>query len=433
MAAADFNNDGLPDLVTANLHSNNVSVLLNAGRGTFRPAVSYGVGTGPYSVAVGDFNHDGHMGLATADFNSATVTVLRGTGTGTFLPAVHYHVTAALAVAVGDFNGDGKLDLAVADKDLGQVAVLLNQATDQIVTGSGPGGLPEVHVYSASGTLVRSFLAYDSAFRGGVRVAVGDVNSDGVPDIITAPGPGGGPDVRVYDGKTGTLMRAFMAYDPTFVGGVFVAAGDVNGDGYADIITGAGSGGGPHVRVFSGHDGSLLQSFFAYAPNFFGGVTVAAGDVNGDGKADIITGAGAGGGPHVKVFSGADGSVLQSFFAYAPTFLGGVSVAAGPVSGDGKVNIITGVGSTGGPQLKVFSASDASVLQSFWAYDPSFFGGFSVAAADLLGDGWTEIIAGAGAAPHVKVFDRTNHAVRDSFFAYDPSFVGGVFVGGGYG
>jgi hypothetical protein len=433
MATADFNGDGLPDLVTANLRSNNVSVLLNAGHGTFRPAVNYAVGTGPYSVAVGDFNHDGHVGVATADFNSATVTVLEGTGTGTFLPACHYHAPDALAVAVGDFNGDGRLDLAVANKGPGQVSVLLNQATDRFVTGSGPGSMPEVHIYNAStGALVRSFLAYDPSFRGGVRVAMGDVTGDGVPDIITAPGPGGGPDIRVYDGKTGALVRAFLAYDISFLGGVYVAAGDVNGDGYADIITGAGSGGGPHVKVFSGRDGSVLQSFFAYAPNFFGGVTVAAGDVNGDGKADIITGVGAGGGPHVKVFSGTDGSVLQSFFAYASNFFGGVTVAAGAVTGDGRANIITGVGAGGGPQVKVFDARDGSVLRSFWAYDPSFFGGVTVAAADLLGDGWTDIITGAGAAPHVKVFDRTNLAVRDSFFAYDPSFNGGVFVGGSY-
>ena len=79
-----------------------------------------------------------------------------------------------------------------------------------------------------------------------------------------------------------------------------MAAGDVNGDGHADIITGAGAGGGPHVSVFSGTDLSILASFFAYDPAFTGGVTVAAGDVNGDGLADIVTGAGAGGGPHVE-------------------------------------------------------------------------------------------------------------------------------------
>ena len=113
-------------------------------------------------------------------------------------------------------------------------------------------------------------------------------------------------------------LASFFAYDPAFGGGVTVAAGDVDGDGRADIITGAGPGGGPHVKVFSGADLSELASFFAYDAAFGGGVNVAAGDVNGDGLADIVTGAGLGGGPHVKVFSGADLSELASFFAYDP-------------------------------------------------------------------------------------------------------------------
>src|SRR5262249_40123812 len=130
---------------------------------------------------------------------------------------------------------------------------------------------------------------------GGVAVAAGDVNGDGIPDIITGAGPGGGPHVEVFDGATNVILYSFMAYDPAFLGGVSVAAGDVNGDGLDDIITGAGPGGGPHVKAFSGKDGSLLTSFFAYSSIFFGGVNVATGDINGDGRIDIVTGAGPGG------------------------------------------------------------------------------------------------------------------------------------------
>src|SRR5207248_337231 len=103
------------------------------------------------------------------------------------------------------------------------------------------------------------------------------------------------PDIHVYDGKTGQLARQFFAFDPNFTGGVYVAAGDVNRDGYADVIVGADAGGGPSVSVFSGKDGSRLLGFFAFDPNFTGGVRVASGDVTGDGFADIITGAGPGG------------------------------------------------------------------------------------------------------------------------------------------
>ena len=95
-------------------------------------------------------------------------------------------------------------------------------------------------------------------------------------------------------------------FDPAFLGGVSVTLGDVNGDGTMDIIAGAGPGGGPQVRVLSGTDLSELASFYAFDPFFSGGVRVASGDVNGDGRADIIVGAGAGAGPHVRVFSGLD-------------------------------------------------------------------------------------------------------------------------------
>ena len=158
-------------------------------------------------------------------------------------------------------------------------------------------------------------------------MAAGDVNGDGTADIITGAGPGGGPQVKVFNGVNLGLHKSFFAFNSNFTGGVYVAAGDVNGDGKADIITGAGPGGGPHVSVFDGGSNQLLHSFFAFSSNFQGGVRVAAGDVNGDGRADIITGAGPGGGPHVRVFDSQNLSLLHSFFAYNSDFQGGIFVA----------------------------------------------------------------------------------------------------------
>jgi len=193
--------------------------------------------------------------------------------------------------------------------------------------GAGAGGGPHVRVFdAATGTQKYSFFAYAANFTGGVRVATADVNGDGTQDIITVPGPGGGPHVKVFDGATGNLIRSFFAYGPTFTGGVFVAAADLNKDGKADIITGADSGGGPHVKVFDGATGNLLLSFFAYGASFSGGVRVAAADVTGDGAADIITGAGPGGGPHVRAFDGTSLALLESFFAFDPSVRGGVYV-----------------------------------------------------------------------------------------------------------
>jgi hypothetical protein len=163
-----------------------------------------------------------------------------------------------------------------------------------------------------------------------VNVAAGDVTGDGRADIITGAGPGGGPHVKVFDAATGAEVRSFFAYDPGLRAGVFVAAGDVTGDGIADLVTGPGPGGAPHVRVFDGATLAEVQGFFAYDPGLPGGVRVGAAYANPDGRADIVTGAGPGGAPHVRVFDGGTLAELVGFFAYDPAVLGGVFVGGSP-------------------------------------------------------------------------------------------------------
>ncbi|HET6575529.1 MAG TPA: VCBS repeat-containing protein, partial [Fimbriiglobus sp.] len=175
-----------------------------------------------------------------------------------------------------------------------------------IAVGPEPGGRPFARMFRAdTGATLLNLAPFGDAFPGGVRVAVGDLTRDGTPDLITAAGPGGGPHVRVFDGKTGAQLSgpvgSFFAYDPAFAGGVQVAAGDVTGDGYADIATAADSGGGPHVRVFDGRTGAVVANFFAFEPEVRGGVRLAARDFTGDGKAELVLAAGAGGAPRVRV------------------------------------------------------------------------------------------------------------------------------------
>lgn len=335
---------------------------------------------------------------------------------------------------------DGKFYTVTVKGSLVEQNVVRSPPSPIMATGPDKGGGPEVKVFDAvTGNMKFSFFAYDKNFTGGVRVAVGDVNGDGVADIICAPGPGGGPNITVYDGRTEQQLPgnlgSFFAYNPSFTGGVYVAAGDINGDGFDDIICGADSGGGPNITVFSGKDGKQLRSFFAYDPAFTGGVRVAAGDVNGDGIADIIAGAGPGGGPNVTVFGGLDGSLLASFFAYNPAFTDGIYVAAGDTNGNGTAKVICGAGAGGGPNITVFSIDGgvATPLLSFFAYDPAFAGGVRVASIDRNGNGKADIVAvhGPGGIPDVTSFNGLDGSLIDAFFAYDPLFTGGLFVAAG--
>ena len=161
----------------------------------------------------------------------------------------------------------------------------------ELVVGAGQGDAPWVDVFRADGTPLASFLAYDPNFHGGVRVAVGNIEAgSSANEIITGAGPGGGPHVRVFS-SGGTPVGGFMAYNPAFGGGVFVAAGNVDAAPGDEIVTGVGPGGGPHVRVFSGLSGAPLGAgFFAYDAGFLGGVTVAVGNVDNSGLSEIITG-----------------------------------------------------------------------------------------------------------------------------------------------
>jgi ELWxxDGT repeat protein len=301
--------------------------------------------------------------------------------------------------------------------------------TPPLVTASGPGAAVGVAGFARNASEMQRLAPY-GAFGGGATVAQGDINGDGVLDTILGAGPGGGPHVQVLSGVDDSVIRSFFAYPTDFTGGVFVGAGDYDGDGKDDIITGAGPGGGPHVEIFSGADNAVLRSFFAYDPAFVGGVRVCLGDVDGDGHPDIVTGAGPGGGPHVQALSGPNNVALKSFFAYDPAFAGGVFVACGRFDNDSKADIAVGAGAGGGPHVQVFGGATNAVLTSFFAYDPAFPGGVHVALADADGDGLANLItaAGAGGGPHVQVFGGPSAStVRASFFAYPVSFAGGVF------
>ncbi len=304
-------------------------------------------------------------------------------------------------------NGDGLPDIITAPAGV-QVSLVNVNGTLVPSFNLSEGRAPEIEVFSgADASMIADFLAYPSNFTAGVFLAVADVNGDGKPDIITGPdatGQSGHTNVRVFFNNhlinTGAALTPdleFNAYDPGFGGGVRVAAGDLNRDGFADIVTGPGIWSGPDIRIFDGktltnsHTASKIGEFLAYDFRYFGGVFVSTGDTNGDRLTDVITGTNGNGGPEVKAFSGLNvlssptPTIIDDFFAYSPAFNGGATVAALDVNGDGKADIITGAGPGGGPHVRIFDGGTSIQLRdnaadSFYAYDVLFSGGVYVGA-----------------------------------------------------
>jgi hypothetical protein len=172
------------------------------------------------------------------------------------------------------------------------------------------------------------FLPYQATFTGGLNIAVGRVEGREKKERIIAAPARGRAAVGAFT-ASGAMRFGFPVYDPAFKGGVFVAAGDVDGDGVAEIVTGPGTGGGPHVRVFR-PDGTERFGFFAYAQQMTGGVRVAVGDLSGDGRVELVTVPGPGYPSQVRVFTRLGKPLTQyRFLAYDPAFLGGAYVSVG--------------------------------------------------------------------------------------------------------
>jgi hypothetical protein len=312
VVVGDFNGDGKQDLAVANPDSNNVSILLGDGAGSFS-ATNVGVGTDPGYLAVGDFNGDGKQDLAVADIGAASVSILLGNGAGSFSAATNFGVGINPAsVAVGDFNNDGKQDLAVVNQNPSNVSVLLGDGAGSFsaATNFGVGANP-------------------------VSVAVGDFNADGRQDLAVANSGSTSNSVSILLGDGAGSFTAATNFD---VGSLpqSVAVGDFNGDGKQDLA----------AANFSTNNVSILlgngAGSFSAANNFGVGAnnprSVAVGDFNGDGQQDLA----------VASFNSDAVSVLLgdgagSFSAAANLGVGDGprSVAVGDFNGDGKQDLAT--------------------------------------------------------------------------------------------
>jgi hypothetical protein len=253
-------------------------------------------------------------------------------------------------------------------------------------------------VYRSNGTLVGGFDAYPGVFQGGVRVAFGDLDRDGVRDLVTGPGPGLQPEVAVFtqnwsgDRDRGTRLSHFLAYEPTFRGGVSIAVADVLGRGVGQIVAAPGAGRPADVRVFD-PAGSLLSSFRAFEDGYTGGVSVAAGDLNADGRAEIVVGTLAGQ-ARVRAFSATGlpyGPVVVPFTAADR----GVDVAVADLEGSGGGVVLAGQASGSDPLLALVDPATGSLLR-FLEPSPSATTGLRIAAGDLDGDGRDEVVLAPG-------------------------------------
>ncbi|MEY2569212.1 MAG: hypothetical protein QOE35_3741 [Actinomycetota bacterium] len=314
--------------------------------------------------------------------------------------------------------------------------------TDYLVTGPGAGGGPHVKLWTAGGTLVKDWMAYSPSFTGGVDVAMGDLDGDLIDEVITAAGPGGGPHVKVFDLDGNDLHLDFFAYGADFHGGVNVGIADIDNDGDDEIITGAGPGGGPHVTAWDLNDAGdamvRVASFMAGPTTNHAGVDVTGVWTNPDDDnlaQYIATSDGPNGPGFVRIFN-ADGVQQQSFKPYG-TFTGGARISSADLNGDSQDEIITGAGAGGGPHVKAFNTDLAGQVvpgMSFFAYGADFHGGVDVGSFYESSDvNELSVVTGAGpgGGPHVRTFDPPNHASGPaSFFAY-PGFTGGVHVDGG--
>jgi hypothetical protein len=300
------------------------------------------------------------------------------------------------------------------------------------VIGVDYGGGSVVQINYTNGTNL-SFFAYSPSYTGGVRVALGDVNGDGIDELITGTGVGGGPHIKVFNLQGGQPVEvaSFFAFEPTFMGGVNISTGDINGDGLADIIIGAGAGGGPRVKVFNGAANYLvnattpLMDFFVYDPAFTGGVTVAAGNRDGYKGDEVITGAGFGGGPNIRSFN-QFGQMVDNFFAFSSAITSGIYVAAGYVDADAIADIIAGTGFGTPTQVAAFFSTGANPTAI--PFVPNFVGGARVGIAmNSSGKQVFAAAAGPGGAPQVNIFNNSLDTTN-AFIAIDSLFSGGLFL-----
>src|SRR3990167_2074105 len=282
-----------------------------------------------------------------------------------------------------------------------------------VITGPANGGSPQIRIFNLNGKVKKQFYAYEKTFRGGVSFAVKDMGDDATREIITGPGKGRDPEVRLFRMDCSIIDR-FLAYPKTFKGGVNVAAGDLDGDGNKEIIT-APQSGIQKIKVFKFQKGkwtSVNWDFYAYL-GLASGINITVGDFDNDRKDEIAAVPSIGGQAIIKIFGLRNGKIkllTPQIQAFTKKFRGGAYIASVDLNADGKDEIVASVASKGGPQIQVFginrSGKYALANPGFFAFSKKMKNGVAVGVGDIDGNGKGEIIASVAGkgAPLVRVF-----------------------------
>ncbi len=328
--------------------------------------------------------------------------------------------------------------------------IIAGQGTlnDFTAIGADSGGGPLVTVTFPANPITGatagyvSFFAYDAAFTGGVRVALGDINNDGTPEVITAAGPTGAPHIKVFqlDVLNQTVVQRpisqFYAFnEQRFTGGIYVACADTNADGFKDIIVGAGAGGGPRVAVYAGSATGVVASpindFFAYPVKNNTGVVVTGGQRNTNAGAEVIVAPASNGGYNIKSFDvngkGSNPTLVDNFFAFNDfKSRGGLSIAAGDLdNGQGTNDLV--VGTTNGQFGVILNDQSAGIPVTAF---PNFNGAIRAGVAtDGTGQTVAVALAGPTGGPRVSIFNfQTSGLVEvESALVVKRTFQGGLF------
>jgi hypothetical protein len=303
----------------------------------------------------------------------------------------------------------------------------------KIVTAAGPGGGPHIRAFDLNGTPQynpNKLFPYSENFRGGINIAMGDVDADGQDEIIIAPKKGGGPHVRIFETNGTPRGIEFWPFNPNSNAGVNIAAGDVDGDGKDEIAFVPEQGEKATVKVYRyNSEKSLIGEWDAFG-EVKSGASIAMGDIDYDSKDEIIVGAGPNGSPQIRVFEANGTPKPIQFFAFDQSYKGGINVAAGDINNDGRDEI--GVCQASGESwCRIYFYNNSHTLYSEWkAYGDAPLGA-TIDMGDIDRDGKAEILTGASknGGPHVRAFEA-NGSPYDllSFFAYDKKFRGGVDI-----